>query len=230
MFFYIKKRFLDIFPTCLLFWANVLFFCLFYLKKYFVPIALLLIIFSGYTIAQNYQHKLLIVSQPYDFLPLTMSAYRAIFACGIGVLTGIIHFFVKKYFTIDLKHKTDIFISLIEVFCIVSLGIVGAFCDKDILYLFGIVCFSILLLTISLECSFLHTITSFKIFHFGEKYLFASYVFSSIALLCAHQCMIKFSEIKIFGNTILFGSILLSVFWGFIVFHCSAKVKKIFIR
>ena len=277
---YTKKRFLSLFPTCLLFWicfqfigflgwievdiltgykdifglnifgipwhhnqmnftwfcyalfwSNVLFFALFYLKKYFIPVALTLITISAYILFNHFFLNSFITIQPYAF-PLTLSGYRAIFSCGIGAIFGIFHIYTKNTLTKDPLQEKQIYtlLTIIELSQVIFFSITCYSFAYSYIYLIGIVNFSILLTSVSFKNSLFYQITSFNFFHNGEQYLLGAYIFSSIALLCVNQLILKYSFLNDYGNTMLLFSVILSILMGYIVFKITHKIQRTFIK
>ena len=207
-----------------LFWANVLFFALFKLKKYFLIPCFCIICFSCYTVVSNFQHHLLIVSQPYSHLSLSVGTYRALFACGMGIVCGLLSAYCKKNPIKQILNGWVVsFIEISQILCFAGALI---YLSKSSIYVVGIINFSILLCCLSQENGVLYKILNQSVFHLGAKWLLGAYIFSAIALLIMREVSKKNPFFIQHGLITLLLSLILSVLLGWIVFMIISNFEK----
>ena len=207
-----------------LFWVNVLFFILLKFKKIFFPVAYFLVLFAGYTVIQYFNPKANITGQPYDFIFLNQGTFRAIFACGLGLLSGI---YANRYRQIITNKDKEFFIfSCIEILPLSLFIIIMKFLSSIEIYIIGLILFSISLFSLSLNNSLLNKLINRDIFHYGEKYLLNAYIFSSIALLSIEQLTKLYPKLIETGDFLIFVCLALSVVFGRVIFFITNNIKR----
>lgn len=207
-----------------LFWSNLLFISLFYYKKAFYFILPCLIILSEYTVLSHFSHEQLIVFKPYPYIPLSMGSYRAIFCVGLGFLTALI-----KECTPHLKTNYCI-LTFLEVSILFIFGLAIKFLSPSWIYLLGIISICLLLFLLSLQNSLGFQLTNRSLPDVFSKYLLGAYLFSSIAFLTMNLLIKRYPILYFYGSYVLVYSFALSLFYGFICFKISEKIKTFFLK
>ncbi len=204
-----------------LFWSNLLFISLFYYKKAFYFILPFLIILSGYTVLSHFSHERLIVFKPYPYIPLSMGSYRAIFCVGLGFLTALIQEYTPRL-------KTNYFVlTLLEGSILFMFGLAIKFLSPSWIYLLGIISLCFLLFLLSRQNSLGYYITNLTLPDVFSKYLLGAYLFSSIAFLTMNLVTKTYPLLLFYGSYVLVYSFALSLFYGFICFKISEKIKTL---
>ena len=101
------------------------------------------------------------------------------------------------------------------------------FLTKSQIYTTGLIIFALILFLISLENSLLYKITSYPIYHSIENILLNAYLFSAIALLVTRKLTYCYPYLKNYGDFLLLFSIILSLFFGYIITYLIKKLKNI---